>query len=242
MRKFGRGSRVILTVDGRKHRGRVTRELSGKRGVVTDSGKRVTVSVKKLRRSPDRVLLLETRLDRNLKSDRSYGPMMKQWLSAYEIDVLYERVHTVESLRRFLQREGARVETRFIHIMGHGTDEPGEGTATLNLTFENLDLVKRADVFEGLKGKVIIFSCCEIGGDRSAMEAIKKASSAKAIIAYRKWVYDSQTNLCEVLLYDRLIDSTMSPKQIVDSVGQALKDLGIRVGPKGTRKNVLVCV
>lgn len=238
MARFDEGTRVIYKKDGKERRGTVTGKLSGKRRIVTDSGKRDVVLLNKLKYSPDRVLLLETRLGRSLKSKRTYGPMMQRWLDAYGVDVLYERVHTVVAMRGFLRSEGKNIATRFIHVMGHGTDEKGRGTATFHLTFDKLDLVKQADVFKGLRGKIIIFSCCEIGKDRKVLETIKKASGAKAIIAYRNDVSDTDTNLCEVLLYDRLIETRMSPKKVVESVMRALDGLGIR----GKKKPKLVCV
>jgi hypothetical protein len=241
MTAFDIHSRVIFELDGVKYRGRVTRVMPKWRAVVTDSGKRLVVSARRLRHSPDRVLILETRLDpRTLRSNRTYGPMIQQWLTAYDIVALYERVHTVESLRRFLRREGANVATRFIQIIGHGTHRPGR-TTTFNMTFGKLDLVKQADVFKGLDGKIIIFSCCDVGGNSAAMEAIKKASGAAAIIAYRRWIYDWHSNICEVLLYDRLIETRKSPRKIVESVNYALEELGIKIGPEGSKKPVLLC-
>ena len=73
------------------------------------------------------------------------------------------------------------------------------------------------------------------------MELIKEKSGAAAIIAYRRWIYDYHSNLCEVLLLDRLIETHMSPQRAVDSVNRALDELGIRLGPQGTKRPVLVC-
>ena len=137
--------------------------------------------------------------------------------------------------------KGKNVATRFIQIIGHGTHRPGRLTATFNLTFGKLDLLKNVDIFEGLDGKVLIFSCCEVGGNTRAMEAIKEASGAAAIIAYRRWIYDWHSNICEVLLYDRLITTHMPPWKVVDAVNDALEDLGIKVGPEGSKKPVLLC-
>jgi len=242
MGKFEKNDRVIFELGGKMHRGRVTKKLTRKRRVVTDSGRRVEVSLQKLKKSSDRVLILESRLDRSLKSTRIYGPMLQQWLSAYRVETLYERVHTIEDLRQFLRKEGSYVATRFIHIMGHGTDETGIGSATLDLTFEKLDLIENVDIFKGLRGKIIIFSCCEIGGDMRVMETIKKVSRAAAIIAYRRSVHDTETNLCEALLYDRLIKTRRSPKKIVESIDRALDEMGIRIGPGRTKKPVMVCI
>jgi hypothetical protein len=144
-------------------------------------------------------------------------------------------------MKGFLRREGKNSATRFVHIMAHGEDKAGIGTATLDLTFEQLDLVEHAKIFEGLTGKIIIFSCCEVGADRRVMETIKEASGAKAVIAYRLEVDDWYTDICEALLYDRLITTTIPPHVVVNLVGRTLDDLGIRA-KQGTKKPVLVCV
>jgi hypothetical protein len=239
--EFTRDTRVLFDWEGQRHRGRITEVLNQRRRVVTDSGKRLLVPVRRLRLSPDRVLILETRLDRTLRSTRSYGPMLQQWLSAYRAQTLYERVHTVEAMRKFLRQEGRNVATRFIHIQGHGTDNTRKGKATLHLTFERLSLLKHPEVFAGLAGKILIFSCCEVGGNRRAMEAVKDASGAAAVIGYRVEVDDVYTNLSEVLLYDRLISTNTSPRKAVELANAALALMGTKVEDTITRKPVLVC-
>lgn len=76
------------------------------------------------------------------------------------------------------------------------------------------------------------------------MEEIKQISQASAIISYRKSVLDSYTNLTEVLLYDRLINTRKHPRIIVDQIQKLLRDLGVRftdINEKAS-KPVLVCV
>ena len=177
MEKFAKGERVIFrTEDGSKQRGKVTAVLPKLRSIKTDSGHIMKVPVRRLKKSPDRVLILEGRLDRTLRSNRIYGDMLKTWLSAYGVEALYERVHTTEDMRRFLSREGRDIATRYIHIICHGEDLSGCGTAKLCLTFDKLDLFKNCNVFENLTGKILIFSCCEIGNDIKAMEEVKRVS------------------------------------------------------------------
>lgn len=240
--KFQIDQRVIFALNGERHRGRITGVEPKVRRVVTDSGKRFVVPVRKLKMSPDRALILETRLDRSLRSSRIYGPMMQQWLWAFGIEALYERVHTIEDIRRFLKQEGRNVATRYVHVMGHGTDQRGAGRATLHLTFEPLPLGDNAEIFEGLDGKVLLFSCCEIGANRRVLERIKRASGASAVIAYRVAVNDWYTNIAEALLYERLVNSSMTPQHAVRLVGEALQCLGTRVDTVVTRAPVLVCV
>jgi hypothetical protein len=167
--------------------------------------------------------------------------MMKQWLSAYDVEALYEKVHTVEAMHRFLDQEGHNIATRFIHIMAHGLDGEGAGTATLHLTFDELDLYNQADVFAGLEGKVIILSCCEVGSDSRVMRRLKKVSGAMAVIGYRLPVDDWYTNLVEVLLYDRLINSNMPPDKAVKLAIDALDKMGTQLEGSVAKKPVLVC-
>jgi hypothetical protein len=242
MAKYGTNERVLFQVDGRRLRGKVTQILPQARRVVTDTGQRVVVPVRRLKRSPDMSLILETRLDRSLRSERTYAEMMHRWLRAYGIEALVERVHTLDSLRRFLRREGRNVATRFIHIIGHGTDDPGKRSVSLYLTFERVDLVENVEIFAGLEGKVLIFSCCQIGADRAAMEEIKRVSGAAAVIAYRVTVSDWYTNLVEALIYDRLVNTRLSPQAAVGKIAGALDGLGVRVDDVVTRKPVVVCV
>jgi len=242
VRKFDSDERVTFKLNGVTYRGRITAVEPHARRVVTDSGKRLTVSVRRLRPAQNRSLILETRLDRSLRSNRTYGPMMQQILYAFDVEALYERVHTVDSMRRFLRQEGKNPATRFIHVMSHGTVGPKPCSAMLHLTFDDLDLVKQADVFKDLQDKILLFSCCQIGQDRKVLEIIKDVSQAAAVISYRLDVNDWYTNLAEALLYERLIKSTISPQKAVRLVGEVLEHLGTKVDGIVTRKPVLVCV
>lgn len=238
--KFPRGTRVIFRHEGRHLAGRVTAVVPRRRKVVSDTGERTEVSVRALRRAPDRVLILESRLDRTLRSGRrTYGPMMKQWLEAYEnVDVLYEKVHTIEDMKRFLRHEGRQAGTRFIHYIGHGENLGGK-RACLRFTFERLDLFEESKLFAGLDGKVLLFSCCEVGGNLKALEHIKEASNASAIIAYRTAVRDHYTNLVEVLLYERIF-AGVKPAAAAEQVSESLHLMGVR--NERERKPVLVCI
>jgi hypothetical protein len=240
MRRFEPGERVIFEKDGVRHRGRVSCMLNRRRGVVTDTGRRLQVPVTRLRYSPDRALILETRLDRSLRSRRTYAPMLKQWLSAYGVEALHERVHTREDLKRFLAKEGRLVSTRFVHIFAHGEKARGRTGARLKLTFESIDLREEAALFGGLRGKVIIFSSCNLGSDLEALKAVKEASRAAVVVGYRVPVEDSYTNLHEALLYERLLRSRRSPLKAVQEVSQHLYDLGVRPHGIIIRKPVMV--
>jgi len=239
--EFRKHSRVLVAHKGETHRGRITKVLSRtKCRVVTDTGERLVVSARYLRNSPDRVLILETPLSkRSLKHERTYGPMVQRWLSAYDVKTVYERVHSVSDLHGFLQKRGANIATRVIQIICHGTHKGGN--TTLNLTFEKLDLVDNAELFKGLDGKILIFSCCSVGANRRAMENIKRVSNASAVIAYRRIVWDCYSNICEALLFDRIIASRTPPVQIVDKINDALDGMNIWVGSRKPKHPALVC-
>jgi hypothetical protein len=240
VKRFEVDDRVVFEAEGERHRGRVTAVLRGKRRVVCDTGRRLTVPVGRLRRSPDRVLILEGRLDRSLRSRRHLAPMLRRWLSAYGVEVLHERVHTAEALRQFLAREGRNVRTRFVHVISHAAPRERDENPELHLTFEAVDLLEDADLFQGLAGKILIFSCCDVGGDARCMRTIKSRSEAAAVIGYRVSVEDSYTNLHEALLYDRLLRTPLSARTVVRDVGRSLYELGIRPEDVHIKKSALV--
>ena len=151
-------------------------------------------------------------------------------------------MHSIIDLKNFIKQEGRKVETRIIHIMCHGENAPKEKTAYLRLTHEKLDLNQHSNIFEGLNGKVLIFSCCEIGNNLNIMQHLKDVSNAIAVIGYRKEVYDTFTNIAEILLYDRLIETINSPSNIVKQIQIVLKELKIEACEEKVIKPVLVCV
>lgn len=240
MKPYPLGTRVAFSYRGQKLTGRVTGLLDKKRRVVADTGERTELSVRALKPALDKVLILESRLDRSVRfTKRTYAPMLKALLEAYpSVEVFHERVHSESDLAHFLKSEGRKLSTRFIHYIGHGVHRGGMDT-TLELTLGGVNLYESADIFTGLKGSVIIFSCCQVGANEQALRHIKKVSGAAAVIGYRTEVEDTYTNLAEALLYDRLF-SRMKPQDAVKNVGEGLLKMGIR--PEGTRRPVLVCV
>lgn len=246
MEGFTIGDRIIFhhAEDGRKVRGRIT-QLPGRDqryAVVTDSNRRVKVHVDHIHgKSPDRVLILEGRLDKNLRSNRSYGPTFQSLLSAYSVEALYEKIHTRHDLQAFLKREGRKPEFRVIHLMCHGIDQAKAGSVLLQLTHEKFDLVEHKDLFHGLKGKVLIFSSCEIGKDAVAMQLIKEESQAAAVIAYTRMVDDYYTNIAEQLLYHQLFENQASPAKAVEAVREMLRIGKVRISEHITRAPVIAC-
>jgi hypothetical protein len=224
------------------HRGRVVAERGRRREVMTDAGLKAEVPASRLRASADRALILEGRLESNLRSRRVYGPLMRRFLSSYDVEAMYEKIHTQEDLRRFLARYARSPGFRFVHLICHGQDPKGSNSAHLVLTFDTVVLPANAGIFEKLNDKIIIFSCCKIGADKPALAAVKKASGAAAIIAYRRSVYDNYALLAESLFYDQVIDQNQTPARAVERANRALRDIGCRHPDEKTRLPVMVCI
>lgn len=223
---FKKGDRVIVRWDGRRLGGRVSRVLSPWRyRVVTDQNRRLEVSRRQLARGRDDVLILETRLDPALHSRRQSGKFLREFLDSYGVATLYERVHTKKALEHFLDRAKRNPNIPYIHFVAHGSVK---GRSRLRLTIEDVDLVREAGIFKGLDGKLLIFSSCDIGADRAAMERILEFSRARAIIGYTKEIDDAYSYLAESLMYGLIFDSQLSPRDVVQRVRGALRQIRLR--------------
>jgi hypothetical protein len=109
--RFGKGERVSFFDSGEKVFGRVTSVKGWRRTIVTDSNNRVEKSARALRPARDEVLVLESRLDYDLKSKRHSGTFLREFLEAYGINVLYEKVHSKRDLEGFLQLARRKTQT-----------------------------------------------------------------------------------------------------------------------------------
>lgn len=218
-----RGDRVVVRLDGRRVGGRVSRVLSPRRyRVVTDQNRRLEVTRRQVTRGRDDVLILETRLDPALHSRRQSGRFLQEFLDSYGVRALYERVHTKKDLEHFLARAKRNPNIPYV---AHGS---AKGRSRLRLTIEDLDLRREAGIFKGLDGKLLIFSACDIGADRTAMRRLLEFSRARAIIGYEKEIDDAYSYLAESLLYGLIFDSRSSPREIVKRVRGALRRVRIR--------------
>jgi CHAT domain len=224
--RFERGDRVIVRQNGTRLGGRVSGVLSPWRfRVVTDQNRRLEVPKRDLRRGRNNVLILETRLDAALHSQRHSGTFLREFLQAYGVQALYERVHTKRDLEQFLDQARRTPNIPYIHFVAHGSVKE---RSSLLLTFERVNLHREAGMFRALDGKLLIFSSCDIGADRVAMERILEFSRAQAIIAYTKEIEDSYSYLAESLLYGLVFDSLLSPTEIVRRVRAALREIRLR--------------
>jgi len=224
--RFETGDRVVVRQNGTRLGGRVSRVVSPWRyRVVTDENRRLEVPWRELRRGRNNVLILETRLDAALHSQRHSGTFLREFLQSYGVRALYERVHTKRDLEQFLDQARRSPNIPYIHFVAHGSVKE---RSSLLLTFEAVNLHREAGLFRGLDGKLLIFSSCDIGADRVAMGRILEFSRARAIIAYTKEIEDSYSYLAESLLYGLFLDSLLSPVEIVRRVRGALRQIRLR--------------
>ena len=150
-----------------------------------------------------RVLLLETQLPARLaSSSRRQIPFMEELLRPFQgLELIPERIHSRSDLKKFLDLARRDPRIRVVHIVSHGkysTKRPViilTGDEKINLAAEGRTL------FKGLRGKVILFSCCEVGGNAELMRVLLKASGAKAIFSYTDTVTDRQALITEALFY-----------------------------------------
>lgn len=207
--------------------------------VVTDSYKRLEVHRSRIKRGRENVLMLEARLDSSLRSHRHQGTFVREFLKAYDIEVLYERVHTKQDFAKFLEKAKRDPNIVCVHFVGHG----GSHTRPkIWLTFESIDLERDVQMFSGLDGKILLFSCCDIAAETSTLRKLLEHSKARAIISYRHEIDDAYAYLAEGILYSRLFDTRWRPGKIIRKVRGALKHLEVTYdGERGHTKAALVC-
>ncbi|MCZ7645459.1 MAG: hypothetical protein M5U26_09275 [Planctomycetota bacterium] len=236
-RDFQIGERVILRRKRERVGARVTKVERCLRRIVTDMGERRIVHARQLNYpTRETFLMLESRLDRSLYSSRGQGEFIRELLHGYGARLLYERVHSKDDLRRFLRAEGRRPTVRMVHFCGHGHRE-----GTFSLTFDEVDLTQDVELFRGMRGKILLFSSCEIGSLGETLQALVREVELAGIIAYRTEVEDTFANLADAMIYDRLLSTGASPRQAVRQVNAALKALGARPLQSGNQRGNILC-
>lgn len=185
---------------------RVRVKTDGSRGISS-------VPVRRLSEARNQVLLLESRLDRSLRSQRAARDVFVSYLSqAHDLRPLYERVHHRDDVSVFTQMHGKQV--RIVHVVCHGESD-GRDTL-LHLTRDKVFLRKNGKLVDrdtikkwavNLAGKILLLSCCEVGRDREAIAHLVCAANLAAAITYRKVVTDRYSYIGEPLLYELLLGS-----------------------------------
>ncbi len=150
-----------------------------------------------------RVMLLETHLDSDLRSDRSESRFLHEFFENFgSLDFVAQSIHSRADLSKFLAHARGRRRFDVVHIVAHG--RAGRRGTSIGLTDgESLDL-RRGDVqhiFSGLRADALFLSCCQLGKEREIMAQLLRTSTTGAVFSYSDDVTDYQAFLIEALFY-----------------------------------------
>ncbi len=159
----------------------------------------------------EKILLLESPLDQNRDPTqrRGQGQAMSEVMKAWGCSDLFEYeggVINAEALIDHLKRVSKKVG--LVHLVGHG-ESRGRPRFLLVPSASRypqwLDLSRQGDrrILRPLKGRVLMFSCCDLGKETcaSSMKRLLSEAGLKALIAYRKAITDDQATFVDSLFY-----------------------------------------
>ena len=149
------------------------------------------------------VMLLETHLDTDLRSDRSESRFLREFFENFgDLEFIASSIHSRADLEKFLDHARRRRRIDVIHIVAHG--RVGRRGTTIGLTDgESLDL-RLGDVrklFSDLRADALFLSCCEIGKEDEILGELLRVSGTGAVFSYTDDVSDYQAFLIEALFY-----------------------------------------
>jgi hypothetical protein len=195
-----------------------------------------------------RVMLLETHLDTDLRSDRSESRFLKEFFENFgDMDFIANSIHSRADLAKFLAHARTRRRFDVIHIVAHG--RAGRSGTSIGLTDgESLDL-RRSDIqkmFSNLRADALFLSCCELGKERRIMEQLLRVSTTGAVFSYTDNVTDYQAFLVEALFYHlacgfyRGTRSDLEWREVYERVKFGVDYFGIDDGKKPLVEPLLV--
>ncbi len=200
-------------------------------------------------KSKDKILFLETKLDKRPSRERSSIEFMESFFKKYDEDIDFksEMIHSWVDLSKFLNEAKKYDNSTVVHISAHGKGSKNKCSLILT-NGEEIDLTKMENqkIFKNLNCRVLFFSCCQIGRNVDVMNKILKISKAEAIFAYSDDIHDDQTFLIEPLFYHLLIgyngydDNKLPIKTQYDILKKALVDLLIDIRDKDPLLNPLL--
>lgn len=156
MAKFEIKQLVSMRDAGKTHVGRVVKRNGRTYSVFTFDRRQIKIDGRRLRRSQETVVLLESNLSNGrsaMRSDqqRRAGLMFEEYFRSFDdIKVLREKVHSVVDLAYFMKK--ARTpEVHFIHYGGHGW----AGTRNGDQLASGLSLTTEFLLLPGIKEEVV---------------------------------------------------------------------------------------
>lgn len=212
--------------------GRITRTHALDYWIIGDDNRRYTTAHAHGRRidrnsiEPIRfgLFVFDTRLDSNHRSRRHSATYWKEFCNSGSWRVATERVHSLKDLCYFLRRP---INEPVLLFNGHGREDRGwkltNGECFAPHAIEGGCCPRggRHTFCEPLlelhprnRGKIILFSSCDIGKRRQLCEQIRRCLAAKAVIAYAAETTDQLSFVVEsCLLY--LLEQRHDPAEAV---------------------------
>jgi hypothetical protein len=146
------GQLVSVKVGKSRHVGRVVKRTGRRYNVFTFDRRQLTCDGRTLRRAKETFLFLESNLSTGknaMRTDRQRraGVLFEEYFRAFHMNVLRERVHSVQDLAFFLKR-ARDPSIQFVHYNGHGDSGErigGRIESALHLTTERLRLPARSE-------------------------------------------------------------------------------------------------
>lgn len=230
---FDIGQRVgFFDASGDYGTGRITKIQRHDYWIIGDDRRRFTTSHSWGRRierdsiEPIRfgLFVFDTRFDSNHRSRRHSATYWKEFCNSGNWRVATERVHSLKDLCYFLRRP---ISEPVLMFNGHGREDKGwkltNGDCFAPHEMEggicprggrHTNCEPMLDLHPRNRGKIIVFSSCDIGKRRQLCEQIRRCLSAKAVIAYAAETTDQLSFVVEsCLMY--LLEQNHDPEEAV---------------------------
>ena len=178
-------------------------------------GKGEKVEYRTIKPEPFSVCVFDTQLDKGWRSRRQSAKFWEQICFQADWDFTYERIHSLEDMRYFLEER--KIPARIIIFNGHGTSSDGF-RLTNNQVLDRNTAIK---IHPDNKHKIIIFSSCLIGANRRLCKSLFELFCAEAVVAYKTEVQDVFAFLVETALLE-LFDFGYSIETAVETVKKSL--------------------
>lgn len=187
------------------------------------------------------IIHFEGALDEDTSSTRSEVRFLREWAESLDIKVHSKPIWSIDELAHACKRiKLDQVAPALVVVSAHGqsTSETKSGIERSDATLffapgdETGHALKDANTikaFSALKGRLVVFSCCEIGKYGDQMNAFVQATGIEAI-AFTRTIGDWEAMLAEVVLFSQILEQGTTPGVAVTNANKALSSLKIRGG------------
>lgn len=213
-RNFDKGHRVVFSIDDVPMRGTVSAYNGAHLRIVGVDGRQFTtkrseqgcfVVKDSIEHERFGVFVFDTALDDDDTASRQSASFWKEFCTSSGWDFQYERIHSMSDLKFFLVDR--KISHPVIIFNGHGEKDSGwklsNGDKLNDKTFD-------FEPNNHNKGKIVIFSACEVGSNKYMSDQLKDKFCAEALYAYNCVVFDSMCFLIESLLLTYIDDDYRS--------------------------------